>query len=470
MKKLENTYKSLPSSFWQSSVPSAATTPSLIKFNEKLANELDLNFDNEKSIVDFFSGISLPDYLTPISMTYAGHQFGHFNPSLGDGRAVLLGEVKLSNGQRYDIQLKGSGKTPYSRGGDGKSSLGPVIREYILSEAMNNLGIPTTRSLCAVLSGDSVFRNEELPGAIFTRVAKSHIRVGTFEYFASKGQNEEIKILCDYLIEREYSHLLKKENKYLNLFKEISKRKLDLVCKWMSVGFIHGVMNTDNTSTVGETIDYGPCAFMDQFEYNKVYSSIDINSRYAYNNQGQIAQWNLSSLAKCFTHLIDADYEKSISILKEELSNLSDYFDKEWIKTMGKKLGIQNATRNELYLINNFLKNLQDNNHDFTNSFRDVPNKIKSNDKELSELVTFLKTQPQSLDESIKLMNSVNPSIIARNHQVEKVITDALKGDYSTFENLISALKSPFEENLVHNKLKLPPTKEEVVQNTFCGT
>ena len=470
MKNLENTYRSLPSNFWQDARPTAATNPTLIQFNQKLANELGLTFDSPVDVLKIFSGIEIPDNLSPLAMAYSGHQFGHFSSSLGDGRAILLGEVKSKENIRYDIQLKGAGRTPYSRGGDGKSSLGPVIREYILSEAMNNLNVPTTRSLCAVLSGDNVFRDEELPGAIFTRVSKSHIRVGTFEYFSSRGLVEEVKVLADYLIDRQYSHLQNSKDMYLKLFREISKRKLDLVAKWMSIGFIHGVMNTDNTSAIGETIDYGPCAFMDYFEFDKVYSSIDRNSRYAYNNQGQIAQWNLTSLANCFIPLIDEDGEKSVSILREELTQLSHYFDQKWTLEMGKKLGIKEVNGKGLSLINKFLSHLQDNNLDFTNSFRSLPEDLENNKSHLLELKKYLEDQDQSTEESFKLMNSVNPSIIPRNHLVQKCIEDALQGNYKSFQDLNSALENPFQDNMEYEEFKTPPELDEVVQQTFCGT
>jgi uncharacterized protein YdiU (UPF0061 family) len=470
MIKLKNTYRDLPEVFWKSATPSAGISPTLLKFNAQLSSELGMNLEDQEEILNLFSGQSLPTNLAPIAMAYSGHQFGHFNPTLGDGRAILLGEIEDKDGKLFDIQLKGAGRTPYSRGGDGKSSLGPVIREYILSEAMNNLNIPTTRSLCAVLSGETVFREEELPGAIFTRVSKSHIRVGTFEYFSSRGLEQEVRILAEYLIDREFKHLKESNEKYLELFREISQRKLDLVAKWMGIGFIHGVMNTDNTSVIGETIDYGPCAFMDNFEFNKVYSSIDRNSRYAYNNQGQIAQWNLTSLANCFIPLISENKEESVQILKKELSNLSVYFDSSWIKTMGMKIGIYNADKSNLELINNFLVYLQKNNLDFTNTFRELPLALENNEAHLKELKEFLIKQDTQIEKAYSLMNSVNPSIIPRNHLIQDAIDKAINLDYSRFNELLKVTKTPYEENLEYQDLMSPPTKDQIVHKTFCGT
>jgi uncharacterized protein YdiU (UPF0061 family) len=469
MNSIKNTYKTLPQSFWEEVAPSAAKSPSLIKFNNLLAESLGLKLSNE-DILNIFSGVQLPKEISPIAMAYSGHQFGHFVPTLGDGRAILLGEVESKDGTLYDIQLKGCGRTPFSRRGDGLSSLGPVIREYLLSEAMNSLGIPTTRALCATLSGDEVYRDDILPGAIFTRVAKSHIRVGTFEYFASRGLNDELKILADYCINRLYPQLKDSDQKYLELFRNISKSKLQLVSKWMGIGFIHGVMNTDNTSISGETIDYGPCAFIDHFKYNKVFSSIDRESRYAYNNQGQIALWNLSSLANCFISLISENQDESIKILKEELSHLSTYFDECWIQAMGMKFGIFKATREHLPLINNFLKKLQDENLDFTNSFRNLSNIKEMDDQFGVELRDILTKQEQSLDDAIDLMNSVNPYIIPRNHFVEKAIQDSIKGDYGYFNELNEVFKNPYIEDITLEKFTRPPEPQEVVHKTFCGT
>lgn len=471
MKKLENTYKELPNDFWRDAAPTAATNPKLIKFNHQLSDELGLDIE-ESEIEDIFSGKNLPNETSPIAMAYSGHQFGHFVPSLGDGRATLLGEALNNEGIRFDIQLKGSGRTFFSRRGDGLSSLGPVIREYILCESMNKLNIPTTRALCAMLSGEDVMRQGVLPGAIFTRVAKSHIRVGTFEYFAFREQDKNVKKLADYVIDRIYPEVKNLENKYLHLYRSIAKAKLDLVCKWMSVGFIHGVMNTDNTSISGETIDYGPCAFMDHFQYDKVFSSIDANSRYAYNNQGQIALWNLSSLANCFLGLVHENSGEATKLLEKELADLSTYFDEKWLETMGKKFGLFNATREHLPMINSYLKYLQDNNLDFTNSFRALPNMIDKEEEE--EVFTKIKEQillqNKPIDDAINLMNSVNPYLIPRNHLVEKAISDAEEGDYASFQALVVALEDPYIENIELKAFTIPPKDHEVVKNTFCGT
>ncbi|MCW8931608.1 MAG: YdiU family protein [Gammaproteobacteria bacterium] len=486
MFNFDNSYIKLPADFYQAVNPSSAHAPELIAFNTNFATELGIDFDGltEKELVEIFSGQKLLPGSTPIAMAYAGHQFGNFVPSLGDGRAILLGEIVAPDGQRYDIQLKGAGQTSFSRRGDGRSALGPVIREYILSEAMNALNIPTTRALAAVTSGENVRREEVVPGGIFTRVASSHIRIGTFEYFACRDDFDAVKQLADYAINRHYPELKVSETKYYDFFIAVSKRKLSLVAKWMSVGFIHGVMNTDNSSISGETIDFGPCAFMDHFSYDKVFSSIDRDGRYAYQNQGNIALWNLSSLVHCLTPLISSESKNDFTIdnVKEELDTLLEFFIEQWLELMGKKLGILSATQSDQPLINLWLSYLEKENLDFTNSFQDLIHLVGNNNtqnqfKQTTEFEQFYSSWKQRLDdqgsdvhEVKELMSQNNPVFIPRNHQVEKAIEQALEGNYNHFHKLNKVLSKPFTFQEQYRDLIKAPLKEEIVHQTFCGT
>ena len=479
-----NTYIKLPEDFYQKVNPSSAVSPKLITFNTELAEELGANLEgiDEKNLTDIFSGKEILPGSMPIAQAYAGHQFGHFVPSLGDGRAILLGEVVTPEGQRFDIQLKGSGQTPFSRRGDGRSALGPVIREYIISEAMHALKIPTTRALAAVTSGEQVYRESIVPGGILTRVASSHIRVGTFEYFSCRENFSAVKQLADYSINRHYQELNGSDNLYFEFFKAVAKRKLSLVAKWMSVGFIHGVMNTDNTSISGETIDFGPCAFMDQFHYQKVFSSIDRNARYAYQNQADMAIWNLSSLANCLIPLMHKSTDDIPDILQQEFENLSEYFNILWIQEMGKKLGLFSVTQEDKELIHNWLHYLEKEQLDFTNSFQDLSSLLNQDDsqnslKRTTELEHFLSSwrkrltqQPQSIEDSKILMQQSNPVYIPRNHQVEKAISQAMEGNYEHFHRLNRVLANPFSIQEEHQALRKAPQEDEIVHQTFCGT
>ncbi|WP_127716832.1 YdiU family protein [Halobacteriovorax sp. HLS] len=472
MKRIISTYSHLPDILWEHSQLRKFHHPSLIKFNDPLAKTLSpklSSLENSK-LASIFSGQELLDNSKPISLAYAGHQFGHFVPQLGDGRATLIAEIKNDNDEHYDIQLKGSGRTFYSRGGDGLCGIGPAIREYILSEAMYALNIPTTRALAIVKTGEEILRDQYQPGAVITRVAKGHIRVGTFEFLASRKLTSELKELADYCISRFYPDLENKDQKYLELFRAISENKLTLVAKWMSIGFIHGVMNTDNTSITGETIDYGPCAFMDQFEHDKVFSSIDRNSRYAYNNQGQIAQWNLSSLANCFIPLINDQESVAVELLRKELERNSRFFDQVWIKTMGNKLGILNPLASDLELINEYLVYLEKNQLDFTNSFRTLSEKINEQGSFYSKWSKRILDQGKSSQEIKDYMNAINPFIIARNHQVQNIIDHALEGDFTPMHDLIQALQSPYKTDELLLKYTHLPTEDEIVHQTFCGT
>ncbi|MCB1170604.1 MAG: YdiU family protein, partial [Leptospiraceae bacterium] len=368
----DNTYTSLPEKFYVRVQPEQVPRPQLFAFNDELARQLglDLSSQTEDQRAALFTGQSLPEGASSLSLAYAGHQFGQFNPQLGDGRALLLGEVLAVDGERYDIQLKGSGATPWSRGGDGKSWVGPVIREYIISEAMHHLGVPTTRALAAATTGERVFRESPLPGGIFTRVASSHIRIGTFEFFAARRDTESLKILADYSIDRHYPQCKEAENPYLAFLEEVGRNQAALVAKWMSLGFIHGVMNTDNMAISGETIDYGPCAFMDSFSNDRVFSSIDRGGRYAYGNQIRVAQWNLVQLANCLVPLVDSDSNKAVEKLQQRLGPLWAIYDEEWLKAMTAKFGIFEPRPEDAEMVRAFLSYLEEQQLDFTIEFR----------------------------------------------------------------------------------------------------
>ena len=492
----ENTYKSLPEKFYSETVAPRFPSPSLIKFNEDLAKELGLNYEeySPQDLADIFSAQKVLPTSKPISMAYAAHQFGHFVPQLGDGRAMLLGEVVNGNEERYDIHLKGSGETAYSRNGDGRSAIGPVIREYLVSEAMHKLGVPTTRALAAVSTGESVYRDGQVPGAVFARVAKAHIRIGTFQYFAAREDTEALEILLDYSIERLYPSINEKIDQKgktaesaILFFKEVITSQVSLVSQWMSIGFIHGVMNTDNTAISGETIDYGPCAFMDKFNADQVYSFIDKNGRYAYNNQKSILIWNLSRLAECLIPLIDPDIEVSKEILIDALKPVEKLFEEKWTSKMIKKFGLVHDKSNhnqDKLLIETWLNYLQDQQLDFTLGFRNLPD-LLTDDKEneqnfykpTPQLKNFLTTwrerisqQSQSSSDIIEMMNNENPLYIPRNHKIEEVIVECIKGNYDNFEKMNKVLSNPyiFQEGM--DEFINPPTPEEEIEATFCGT
>ncbi|MDA9793078.1 YdiU family protein [Bacteriovoracaceae bacterium] len=473
-----NTYVNLPEIFYAEAQAANASAPELIAFNEELARDLELKLDQacDEKLAALFTGQELTQSSRPISVAYAGHQFGHFVPQLGDGRAMLLGEVLTSNKQRFDIQLKGSGPTRYSRNGDGKSSLGPVIREYIMSEAMHSLGVSTTRALAACLTGEPVYRQEVLPGGILTRVAASHIRVGTFEFFAGAGDLEHLKVLADYAIDRHYPHIKNDKNIYLSFIKEVTYAQAKLIASWLSFGFIHGVMNTDNTSIAGETIDYGPCAFMDNFSHDRSFSSIDRNKRYAYNNQIEIGKWNLTRLASCLIPLVDNDDATSIKMIEESIKSYSFIYEQEWRNKMRKKLGLFDEHPGDAKLINLWLNYLQQQDLDFTLSFRalsEIQHNFTKTElfNEFNSLwSTRLDEQSQSIESARELMNSVNPIFIARNHQVERAIQAGLKNDFSVLKEMVELFKNPYLDQKKYEKYKQAPIAEERIQATFCGT
>jgi uncharacterized protein YdiU (UPF0061 family) len=478
MIKFNNTYTQLPNEFYKVTEAQKLQHPTLIEVNKTLALELgiDVNICTNDELANIFSGQTLLRGAANISLIYAGHQFGHFNPRLGDGRALLLGEVLNKKNQRYDIQLKGSGRTPYSRGGDGKSSLGPVIREYIMSEAMNNLGVKTTRALAAVTTGEDVYRENIEPGGVFTRVASSHIRIGTFEYFAAQSDLDSLAILLDYTIERHYPHIdINRDDKVLNFLQSVAIKQSELVAKWMSIGFIHGVMNTDNMSICGETIDYGPCAFMDEFSQDKVFSYIDRHARYAYNNQMNIAKWNLYKLASTLVPLVDNDETMAISKIEDSFQNIEKLYNDAYLNIMVKKFGINTAKDEDLKMVSHWLNYLEEEKLDFTNTFNELSNGI-SKLKETQTLKDFSVLWKSRLkeqnDENLakELMRDHNPIFIPRNHMVEKAIQESFKGVYTTFNELNEIMKTPFREQPHFDIYRNTPKPDEVVKNTFCGT
>jgi uncharacterized protein YdiU (UPF0061 family) len=475
----DNSYAALPERFYARVRPAPVTAPRLIKVNRKLAEELRLDADWLASDdgVRVLAGKDVPDEAAPIAAAYAGHQFGSFVPQLGDGRAVLLGEVVDRNGKRRDIQLKGSGRTPFSRGGDGRAALGPVLREYIVSEAMAALGIPTTRSLAAVLTGEAVQREAPLPGAVLTRVASSHIRIGTFQFFAARGDDDGVRQLADHVIARHYPDLQSEAEPYRALLARVIERQAQLVARWMQIGFIHGVMNTDNMSIAGETIDYGPCAFMDAFDPAAVFSSIDVNGRYAFGNQPRIALWNLTRLAECLLPLFDSEEAKAIEIAKSELEHFAGIFDTALMKGTAAKLGVSDDGAE---LIGEFLRLMAESNADYTLAFRRLCDAADGNIDPLRDMFIDLaafdawaakwqqQRETQPIDSAV--MRMVNPAFIPRNHRIEAAIQAALRDDFVPFEELVTVLAKPYDDQPQYAAYMAPPQDDERVTQTFCGT
>ena len=459
----DNTYSTLPRQFFHKQKPAAVSKAELIACNFQLAKNLEIKLPSSELEL-IFSGQLIPEGADPLAQVYAGHQFGYYNPQLGDGRALLLGELNTKLG-RYDIQLKGSGTTPYSRSGDGLSWLGPVLREYIVSEAMHHLGIATTRSLAAVTTGDKVLRETILPGAILTRIAKSHIRVGTFQYFASNKDLEALETLFNYTRERHYNEA----KSILEFLSCVINAQSNLVTDWLSVGFIHGVMNTDNCSISGETIDYGPCAFLDKYSPAKVFSSIDSHGRYAYSAQADVIVWNMAQLANALLPIVQND-EEILNEFKRLIHEMPNQIRSLWLKKFGKKVGISKTKPDDYKLISNFLNGLASRNEDFTISFRKLteePEYFKSVDPDWFEI---WKTRITGEPDPITIMAKANPNLIPRNHQVELAIKGALNADFNLFYRLNEALKSPYEKTLKYADLETTPTGEEEVLKTFCGT
>ena len=488
--QFDNSYTRLPERFFIRQKPKPVKKPRLIHLNAPLCATLGLNTDTLSSVggEKVFSGNLLLPGSDPIAMAYAGHQFGGWVPQLGDGRAVLLGEIIGTDGLRHDIQLKGSGKTPFSRGGDGRAALGPVLREYIVSEAMNALGIPTTRALALTTTGEDVIRDKSIPGAILTRVAKSHIRVGTFQYFSARQDNDALRILADYVIDRLYPEARASENPYIALLNNVVLRQAQLVAKWFGLGFIHGVMNTDNTSIAGETIDYGPCAFMDIYNPQQVFSAIDQMGRYAFNNQASIIQWNLIQFAQCLLPLLDVDIEKSITLAETQIDLYPNQFKASLSKVICSKLGLMTTEIEDLTLGMDLLDCMADSSADFTNTFRYLANTIDTNlinnydvraqftdpapfNKWHERWLTRLNKEKFPLDIVATAMRDSNPAVIPRNHLVEAAIRAAEVDDnFMPFNNLLDEVLKPFKSRQPMSYFVRPPNSNELVHQTFCGT
>ena len=474
----DNTYSKLSNTFKENIKPTPVHDPELVILNEELASNLNLDFSktDKKKLAEIFSGNSIPEETNTIAQAYAGHQFGHFT-MLGDGRAVLLGEHLVNNDNRFDIQFKGSGRTSFSRGGDGRAALGPMLREYIISEAIHSLNIPTTRSLAVVKTGEKVVRENLLQGAILTRVASSHLRVGTFQYIAATQNIENLNTLVDYTINRHYPEIKTSNSKALDLLNLVMEKQCQLVINWMRVGFIHGVMNTDNMAISGETIDYGPCAFMDHYDPKTVFSSIDKFGRYAFSNQPPITKWNLARFAECLIPLIDKNEDTAIKLATDLIDNFQNIYEDKWLNMMRDKLGLFGEDKNDKKLINDLFNWMEKNKADYTNTFcnlMDINSDeiYKSNDfidwknewKKRSELNNSTK------EKQSKLMKSNNPIVIPRNHKVEEALAEADKGSLDKMKKLLAILKNPYDNqnNIEEYQAPAPLSKEKY--QTFCGT
>ena len=476
----DNTYSKLPDDLFVKQTPIPVKLPEIIIINKKLSKDLNLDFANikEEDLSQLLSGNLLPTGSNSIAQAYAGHQFGHFT-MLGDGRAVLMGEHLSKNNERYDIQFKGSGKTPFSRGGDGRAALGPMLREYIISEAMHGLGIPTTRSLAVVKTGENVIRETYLPGAILTRVASSHIRVGTFQYIAATQNDKNLKLMLDYVINRHYPNVKNSKNQALDLLKILIDVQINLVVNWMRTGFIHGVMNTDNMSISGETIDYGPCAFMDEYNPETVFSSIDQNGRYAFSNQPKIIKWNLTRFAECIIPFIDDNKDKAVEITTETINTFEEKYKNKWLNMMRDKLGLFGEDSNDQNLIMDLLTWMHNNKADYTNTFCFLMNeKFSMNEKYNNKDFLIwkkkweirLKLNNNTKEKYLRLMHSVNPLIIPRNYKVEEALTAANNGDITMVKDIINVLEKPYKNQKNLSAFQSPNPNKNVKYQTFCGT
>ena len=477
--KFENTYAKLPEILATKLVPVPVKKPKLIIFNNRLAKDLglDVNSVTEDDLTNLFSGNKLPAGSEPLAQAYCGHQFGHF-VMLGDGRAIVLGEHLTPSGNRIDIQFKGSGRTPYSRSGDGRAALGPMLREYIISEAMHGLNIPTTRSLAVVATGEMVQREVALQGAVLTRVASSHLRVGTFQYLAARQDIKSLKELVSYTIKRHYPEFINSKNQALELLRIVIKKQAYLIAEWMRVSFIHGVMNTDNMTISGETIDYGPCAFMDYYDPKTVFSSIDLHGRYAFGNQPNIAEWNLARFAESILPLFDLDNKKAVSIAEQEINNFKDIFKNNFTKMMKGKLGLISNEIEDDKLMKDLFQLMFKNEADYTNTFvylmnGSVPQEKLIKDKNFIEWKNKWNSRLSRNQDIIKakeLMIKNNPIIIPRNHLIESALSKAEQGNLDEFNKLILALKDPYKDNGQYTGLKNPAPQSEKKYQTFCGT
>ena len=482
MISFDNSYARLPAECFTHVAPTPVKAPALIVSNKPLARQLGIDpaWLSSASGLDMLSGNALPESSEPLAMAYAGHQFGQWVPQLGDGRAVMLGELLDSDQRRFEIQLKGAGRTPYSRGGDGRNWIGPVLREYLVSEAMAALGVPTTRALAAVSTGEYVLReNGPLPGAIVTRVARSHVRVGTFQYFAARQNSPALLALIDHVIDQLYPHLAEADNKAFALLQAVIQSQATLVALWQSIGFIHGVMNTDNCSLSGDTIDYGPCAFMDTYRADKVFSSIDVGERYAYQNQPRIAQWNLANLAQCLLPFMHDDKDKAVELAQSEINRFDDIFITQYTQAMNAKLGLEDTQSDDLEMAADLLQQMQALSLDFTITFTQLgladPQSPFAVGGPLHDWhlrwQQRVGTDKNAQALSQQRMRKTNPVVIPRNHLVEAAINSALTGsDYTEFHALLDAVITPFDEHHLNSIYTRSPTDEQEVTQTFCGT
>lgn len=474
---LEHTYAKLPALFYEHLDPTPVKEPRMVVFNHALAKELGLNGAVLAEQAAVFAGNELPEGAKPLAQAYAGHQYGNFT-GLGDGRAILLGEQVTPSGGRFDVQLKGSGPTPFSRRGDGRAALGPMLREYIISEAMHALGIPTTRSLAVAATGEKVWRQEVQPGAVLTRIAASHIRVGTFEWAAAHRDKEALRALAEYTLRRHYPDCAETDEPGLALLRAAMQRQAALIAQWQCVGFIHGVMNTDNMALSGETIDYGPCAFMDAFDPATVFSSIDRHGRYAYGNQPQIAQWNLARLAEALLPLLHADEKQAVEVANAEIAAFKTMFEQRWLSGMRAKLGLFTEEPEDRALIESLLTWMRDQKADFTNTFRELSqsgNTMLYNDAAFAEWharwQARLRQQPQSMEAVAEQMRTHNPAVIPRNHQVEGALSAAAeRADLSVMQRLLEVLARPYEDREGQAEYRQPSGLAPGEYQTFCGT
>ena len=464
----DNSYAALPDAFYSRLDPTPVKQARILAFNNDLAKLMRIEATDREQIAEVFGGNVVPNGAAPLAQLYAGHQFGGFNPQLGDGRAILLGETTGEDGVRRDVQLKGSGPTPYSRMGDGRAWLGPVLREYVVSEAMHALGIPTTRALAAIASGEDIWREQgALPGAILARVAQSHLRVGTFQVFAHRGDLENLRTLTDYAIKRHYPSA----EGPLELLRAVCAAQIDLVTSWLAVGFIHGVMNTDNCSIAGETIDYGPCAFMDGFHQARVFSSIDQQGRYAYGNQPGIAVWNMAQLATSLVQLSETK-QAAVEEATEIIHAMPDQIEAAWRSKFSAKIGISTAQDGDQALVEDLLALMQVSGADFTNTFRALGDGTAGDqflnreafDPWFARWQERIETEPDAK----ATLASANPSVIPRNHRIEEMIAAAVAGDMAPFERLMAACATPYQRT--DAALERPPTSDEIVPATYCGT
>ncbi len=475
----DNSYSKLSDAFKEHIKPVTVKNPELVIINDSLANELDLDLRkiNKNNLSSLFTGNTLPEGSNTIAQAYAGHQFGHFT-MLGDGRAILIGEHITNSNKRYDVQLKGSGKTSFSRNGDGRAALGPMLREYIISEAMYALNIPTTRSLAVVKTGEEVLRDKKLQGAILTRIASSHIRVGTFQYISARQHFYELESIFNYTLDRHYPELRNSENPALDLLSKVIDKQCDLIVDWMRVGFIHGVMNTDNMTISGETIDYGPCAFMDTYDPKTVFSSIDRMGRYAYCNQPSIAKWNLARFAECLIPLVDKNLDKAIKLLSQKVNSFELTYEQKWMEMMKNKLGLSSDDKNDSTLIIDLLTWMHQNKADYTNTFCHLMDPYSINET-IYEDVKFVNWKKRlkirqlknnnSYENSIKLMKNYNPLVIPRNHRVEEVLAFAEQNNFKPLMKFINILAKPYsKQEDTSNFQSLLGSRENY--KTFCGT